>query len=84
MKLEKFIAWQWAYAKWFAVAWTILIPLIVIFNFVAASEEGSRLPWELIPVGMGMFAFGIALIELNRRWFNFMLGRQACMWRKPQ
>lgn len=68
----------------FGFFWVAILPLIVIANFLDAHERGVTLPWKLLPMGIGMLLFGIAIVEVSRRWFNFMLGSDVCTWRKQK
>jgi hypothetical protein len=81
VKFQNFVLWQWRYARGFLVIWFILIAAITGTNIWNDHAEGKPMQWELVPIAIGMMAFGAALVWLMRHWFNFMLGEELCKWR---
>jgi hypothetical protein len=59
----------------------VAIPLIAWSNISAGFDEDQSVDWSLVAIALGMLAGGLLLVEVCRRWFNFMLGSSDCRWR---
>jgi hypothetical protein len=70
--------WRRMWLTWLATL--ALGPVIVIANFIHASSASQPLPWNQIPLAIGIMLFGTDIIWLSRRWFNFMSGEEICKW----
>jgi hypothetical protein len=81
MKSNEFIVRQWRHMRWIWLAILMAAPVVLIINFVDASSSSDPLPWMDIPLAIGIVLGGTGLMWLARRWFNFMIGHEACMWR---
>lgn len=66
----------------FGFFWVVILLLIVIVNFFDVYECGVILLWKFLLMGIGMLLFGIVIVEVSWRWFNFMFGSDVCIWCK--
>ena len=82
MKNEAFIKKQWIIARIFAIVLLLMVPFNVFASFVDAQQQGVAPPWDDLQIGLSILLFGFALLEVSRRFFNFMLGNDTCSWRK--
>jgi hypothetical protein len=64
-----------------AIFLAAVVPLMVTSQFADAHERGAAPPWEQLSIEIGMLLFSMALAEVLRRWFNFMLGNEDSLWR---
>ena len=67
---------QWRIGRFGALFFALVGMLILLSNGMTQRP----FDWWQVPILLGMIAFAFALVELARRWFNFMLGSCACLW----
>ena len=64
----------------FAALSIVIAPLFAwskLSNDEATSHGES---WQIVSLSIGILIFSVTLVEVIRRWFNFMAGEQACRW----
>lgn len=77
---KKFYHFQWNFARVFLIFWCVLVLVIVVLNLLHAHSKEEPVPWDLLPIGVGLLAAGMAITFAMRLWFNFIAGEETFKW----
>ena len=82
MMSERYMLAIWRYTRFVGLLMVPWIILILAINFYDAYKKGETLPWTQIAGGLGLILWAFLILEMGRRWSNYLAGRKICHWKR--